>query len=141
MLNTAEVTSKTFDSLIGNNFFNLSTTIDAPPTSIADLSVTANPVTAKLKVGDRVTYDFVVTNNGTANASSVAFRTNFTANAGGVQNLRANVGSINGDIITANLGSLTPGQSRTISVSGSNLRRDRLQGKLFRFWCFERSSW
>jgi uncharacterized repeat protein (TIGR01451 family) len=117
LLNTAEVTSKTFDSLIGNNFFNLSTTIDAPPTSIADLSVTANPVTANLKVGDRVTYDFVVTNNGTANASSVAFRTNFTANAGGVQNLRANVGSINGDIITANLGSLTPGQSRTISVS------------------------
>ncbi|MFM6281279.1 MAG: hypothetical protein ACKN9K_23175, partial [Dolichospermum sp.] len=116
MLNTAEVISKTFDPFIGDNFATLSTNVDVPPTPLTDLSVTAKSDSTNLKIGDRITYDFVVTNNGTANASGVVFQTNFTTNAGGVQNLRANVGRINGDVVTANLGSLTPGQSRTISV-------------------------
>ncbi|MFM6081332.1 MAG: Ig-like domain-containing protein, partial [Dolichospermum sp.] len=116
LLNNAEVTSKTFDPFIGDNFATLSTNVDVPPTPLTDLSVTANSDSINLKIGNRITYDFVVTNNGTGNATNVIFTTNFTANAGGVQNLSTNVGSINGDVVTANLGSLTPGQSRTVSV-------------------------
>ncbi|MFM5997755.1 MAG: hypothetical protein ACKO9U_24805, partial [Dolichospermum sp.] len=116
LLNTAEVTSKTFDPFIGDNFATLSTNVDVPPTPLTDLSVTANSDSINLKIGNRITYDFVVTNNGTGNATNVIFTTNFTANAGGVQNLSTNVGSINEDVVTANLGSLTPGQSRTVSV-------------------------
>jgi len=117
LLNTAEVTSKTFDPFIGDNFATLSTNVNVPPTPLTDLSVTANSDSTNLKIGDRITYDFVVTNNGTANASGVVFQTNFTANAGGVQNLSANIGRVNRDVVTANLGSLASGQSRTVSVS------------------------
>ncbi|MFM7353515.1 MAG: hypothetical protein ACKO1G_10825, partial [Microcystis aeruginosa] len=71
MLNNAEVTSKTFDPFIGDNFATLSTNVDVPPSPLTDLSVTANSDSTNLKIGDRITYDFVVTNNGTANASGV----------------------------------------------------------------------
>jgi uncharacterized repeat protein (TIGR01451 family) len=117
LLNAAEVSSKTFDPFIGDNFATLSTNVNVPPTPLTDLSVTANSDSTNLKIGDRITYDFVVTNNGTANASGVVFQTNFTANAGGVQNLSANIGRVNRDVVTANLGSLASGQSRTVSVS------------------------
>jgi uncharacterized repeat protein (TIGR01451 family) len=117
LLNTAEVKSKTFDPFIGDNFATLSTSVDLSSAPLADLSISSSLPPGNLSIGDKINYTFTVRNDGTTTASDVEFTTNLTANAGGVQNISTTLGFINNDIVTANLGSLKPGESRALSIS------------------------
>ncbi|MGK7925690.1 MAG: Ig-like domain-containing protein, partial [Spirulina sp.] len=112
--NTVSASSQTFDPSINNNTSILVTSIE-PSTASADLSLTAVSTNTPLKIGDRLSYDFLITNNGTSTATEVVLN---ASPPSGLQNIITSEGQIDINTITANLGSINAGESKTVSISG-----------------------
>lgn len=70
---TASVTSKTFDPDVANDTAILATTVNAAPVPVVstDLAVTAIDTPASVNLGDKLTYNFNVSNNSPTKATGV----------------------------------------------------------------------
>jgi uncharacterized repeat protein (TIGR01451 family) len=118
--NTATVTSKTFDPLINNNTVTLTTLVKTTPVISSDLSLTAVSTSTPLKIGDKITYDFTVTNNGTDTATGVTVKNYLPSE---LQNLVFGSGADNSSI---RFEDLMAGQSKTISITGDTVAAGNL---------------
>jgi uncharacterized repeat protein (TIGR01451 family) len=113
--NTATVTSKTFDPSINNNTSILTTLVQATSVSSTDLSLTAVSNNTPLKIGDKITYDFTVTNNGTDTATGIIVKNSLPSE---LQNLVFGSGANSSSI---SFEDLKAGQSKTISITGDTI--------------------
>jgi uncharacterized repeat protein (TIGR01451 family) len=118
--NIATVVSKTFDPSINNNTSILKTLVKTIPVASADLSLTAVSNSTVFKIGDKVTYDFTVTNNGTDTATGIIVKNSLPSE---LQNLVFGSGA---DSSSINFKDLKAGQSKTISITGDTFAAGNL---------------
>ena len=116
--NIASVLTNTYDLDLYNDTSILTSNvaIHTPPTPIVDLGVIAAVNPAKPNPGDLLTFVFTVTNSSDTKATGVILKGNL---AESLTNLVASVGTIDASkVLTANLGDIEAGQSKTITVQG-----------------------
>jgi uncharacterized repeat protein (TIGR01451 family) len=135
IISTSRVTSRTFDPNVNNNTSIVSTSV--VPIS-ADLSLSGSISPNAGNLGDDVTYNLVVSNNGTAKATGVVLsdqlpsglRAKVYQNSEVVSGLklstsRGNSSDIisedNNLLITAYLGDIDPGKNVTVSLTGASI--------------------
>ena len=112
--NTATAGSSTHDPNTADNSATELTAVQAPP---ADLRVTKTDSPDPVKVGDRLTYQIRVRNNGPQAAQSVQLTDTLP---GGVtyQSARTSEGSCSrsGNVVTCNVGRIRSGETVTVSI-------------------------
>jgi uncharacterized repeat protein (TIGR01451 family) len=113
--NTVTVTSKTFDPSINNNTSILNTLVEATPVISTDLSLAVVSTNTPLKIGDKITYDFTVTNNGNDTATGIKVKNYLPSE---LQNLVFGSGANSSSI---SFKDLKAGQSETISIAGNTI--------------------
>jgi uncharacterized repeat protein (TIGR01451 family) len=114
--NTAQVTANETETNAANN----SDTETTALISQVDVAITKTDTVDPVTAGENLTYTLVVTNNGPSNATNVVVTdtlpTQFSFATGA-----ATQGTVTqaAGVATATIGSLTPGQSETITITGS----------------------
>ncbi len=123
-VNSVGVTSATYDSNGTNNQAFIDTVLGDPLPPVVDLKVEAtNLPTAVLHPADDFTYDLVVTNTGTSDASSVVLSEAVANSVLGRLGGTTPQGSVNtsGNVITYTIGTIAAGASVTVTVNGRAL--------------------
>jgi uncharacterized repeat protein (TIGR01451 family) len=127
---TARVTSRTFDPNVNNNVSVITTSVTPIP---ADISISGSVSSNTANLGDDVTYNLVIANNGTTIAKKVVLsdqlpsglRAQIYKNGSASSGLKfvtsngSNISEDNKLLVTANLGDIEPGKNVTVSMTGA----------------------
>jgi uncharacterized repeat protein (TIGR01451 family) len=114
----AIVSSETSDTDTTNNVASLLTEVTAP--ALPDLAITRTDTSGVVNLKDPYSYNLTVTNNGSSAATGVVLTENLPS---GVNYISTNTTvplTVANDVVTANLGNLNPGESKTVNLTVSS---------------------
>jgi uncharacterized repeat protein (TIGR01451 family) len=116
---SAAVTSETADPEATNDVANVSTAVTVP--ELPDLTVTRTDNAGTVNLKDTYTYDLTVTNRGSIAATGVVLKENLPSGVNYISTNTAVPLNVANGIVTANLGQINPGESKTVNLAVSSI--------------------